>query len=47
MIRMFVGNQDGVELLEFPADRSQARQGFAFTEACVNKDAGAFGFEQG
>lgn len=46
MVGMFVGDQDGVEMFEFPVDSGKPRQGFAFAKASVDKDAGAFGFEQ-
>jgi len=46
MIGVFVGDQDGVEVADVAPDRSEAREGFAFSESCVNEDAGAFGFEQ-
>ncbi len=46
MIRVFVSNQDGVEPVHVSANSSKACQGFAFSKAGVNEDAGAFGFEQ-
>jgi len=33
-------------VVKLPADGGKASQGFAFSEAGVNEDAGAFGFEQ-
>jgi len=47
VIGVFVGNEDGVEMIEVRFDRGEASKSFAFTEASVNNDAGAFGFEQG
>jgi len=46
VIGVFVGDQDSVEVVYFPADGREPRQRFAFSQASVNKDAGAFGFEQ-
>ncbi|MGB7467646.1 MAG: hypothetical protein WBW14_32470 [Candidatus Acidiferrum sp.] len=47
VIGVLVGDEDGVEMIEVRFDRGEASKSFAFTEASVNKDAGAFGFEQG
>lgn len=46
MIGMLVGDQDGVEVIQVAFYGGQACQRFAFTEASVYKDAGAFGLEQ-
>ena len=46
VVGVLVSDQDGVEVVKFPADGSEAGQGFAFAKAGVNKDAGAFSFEQ-
>jgi hypothetical protein len=46
MVRMFVRDQDSVEVFKFSPDGGQARERFPFTQPGVNKDAGAFGFEQ-
>src|SRR5262249_5137036 len=46
VIRVFMGNQNSIEAIEGFLYGSKARQRFAFSEACVNKEAGAFGFEQ-
>jgi hypothetical protein len=46
MVGMFVGDKDGVELLEFAPDGGEPRQRLAFTKSGVYKDAGTFGFEQ-
>jgi hypothetical protein len=47
VIGVLVGDEDGVEMIEVRFDRGEASKSFAFTEASVNNDAGAFGFEQG
>ena len=46
VIRVFVSDKDGVEMIEVAFDGGEASESFAFTEASVNKDAGAFRFEQ-
>ena len=46
MIGVLVGDEDGVQMIEVGFDGGEAGESFAFTEASVNKDAGAFGFEQ-
>jgi hypothetical protein len=46
VIGVLVGNEDGVEMIEVAFDGGETSESFAFTEASVNKDAGAFGFEQ-
>jgi hypothetical protein len=46
MVCVFVSDQDSVEAIKLSADSSQTRERFAFTQSGVNKDAGAFGFEQ-
>jgi len=47
VIAVFVGDENRVEPVEIAPDRSEAGEGFAFSKAGVNEDAGAFGFEQG
>ncbi len=47
VIGMFVGDEDGVETIEFATDGGEAGEGFAFAETGVNEDAGGLGFEQG
>jgi hypothetical protein len=47
VIGVFVSDEDRVEMIEVRFDGGEASKSFAFTEASVNKDAGAFGFEQG
>jgi hypothetical protein len=46
VVGVFVSDQDGVEMVKFPADSRETRQGFTFSKAGVNEDAGAIGFEQ-
>jgi hypothetical protein len=46
VVGVFVSDQDGVEPVKLPADGREAGEGFAFSKAGVNEDAGAFGFEQ-
>jgi len=46
VVGVFVSDQNGVEAIKLPADSGKAGQGFAFSKAGVNEDAGAFGFEQ-
>jgi hypothetical protein len=46
VVRVFVGNQDSVKMLEGIFDCGQPRQRFAFAEAGIYKEAGALGFEQ-
>ena len=46
MVGVFVGDQDGVKAADFAPGSGQSRERFAFTKPGVNKDAGAFGFEQ-
>jgi hypothetical protein len=46
VVGVFVGDQDGVEAVKFPAYGRETGQGFALSKAGVNEDAGAFGFEQ-
>ena len=47
MIGMFVGDEDGVEAIDFATDGGETGEGFALAEAGVNEDAGGFTFEQG
>jgi hypothetical protein len=47
MIGVLVSDEDGVEMIEVRFDGRETSKSFAFTEAGVYKDAGAFGFEQG
>jgi len=47
MIGVLVSDEDSVEMIEVAFDGGEAGKSFAFTEASVDKDAGAFGFEQG
>jgi hypothetical protein len=46
VVGVFVGNEHGVETIDFAADGSEASKGFAFAESGVNEDAGGLGFEQ-
>ena len=46
MVRVFVGNQDSVKMIEGFFDGRKPRQRFAFAEAGIYKEAGALGFEQ-
>ena len=47
VVGVFVGDEDGVETVDIAPDGGEAGEGFAFSKAGVNEDAGAFGFEQG
>ena len=47
MVGVFVGDEDGVEMVEVAFDGGKAGEGFTFAETGVNKDTGGFGFEQG
>jgi hypothetical protein len=47
VIGVFVSDEDSVEVIEVALDGGEAGKSLAFTETSVNKDAGAFGFEQG
>ena len=47
VVGVLVSDEDGVEAIDVAFDGSKAGEGFAFSEAGVNEDAGAFGFEQG
>ena len=47
MVGVLVGDQNGVETVDFAFNGGETGEGFAFAEAGVNEDAGAFGFEQG
>jgi hypothetical protein len=46
VVGVFVSDQDGVEMVKFPADSRETGQGFTFSKAGVHEDAGAIGFEQ-
>ena len=46
MVRMFVSDQDAVEMLKLNADCREPRQRFSFSQSSVYEDAGAFAFEQ-
>jgi hypothetical protein len=46
MIGVLVCDEDCVEAIEVGFDGGEPGESFAFTEASVNQDAGAFGFEQ-
>ena len=47
VIGMLVSDEDGVETVDIAPDGGEAGEGFALSEAGVNEDVGAFGFEQG
>jgi hypothetical protein len=44
---MLVSNENRIQLLRIFANESQPRQGVAFTQAGVNKDARVFGADEG
>ena len=46
VVRVFVRDQDSVQVVKFQANGGEAGKSFALSQAGVNKDAGAFGFEQ-
>src|SRR5271165_2426125 len=46
VVSVFVGDQNGVEAVNFPSYGSETGESFTLSKAGVNKDAGAFGFEQ-
>jgi hypothetical protein len=46
VVRVLVGDEDGVEAVDVALDSGEARQGFALPEASVNENAGSFGLEQ-
>lgn len=46
VISVLVSDQYSIEMIEVTLDGSEASESFAFAKASVNKDAGAFGFEQ-
>jgi hypothetical protein len=46
VIGVLVSDEDSVEVIEVAFDGGEASESFAFTEAGVDKDAGASGFEQ-
>ena len=47
VVGVLVGNEDGIETVNIAPDGGEAGEGFAFSKAGVNEDAGGFGFEQG
>ncbi len=47
VVGVFVSDEDGVESVNVAFDGGETCEGFTFSEAGVNEDAGAFGFEQG
>ncbi len=47
MVGVFVGDEDGVEMVYFALDGGEAGEGFAFAETSVDEDAGGVAFEQG
>ena len=46
MIRMFVGDQDTVDLLNVALDGCEPRQSLALAKPGVHEEAGALGLEQ-
>jgi hypothetical protein len=46
MVGVLVGDEDGVETAEFPANGGEAGESFAFTETGVDEDSSALGFKQ-
>jgi hypothetical protein len=46
VIGVLVGDEDGIDTIKIAFDSGKARERFAFSEAGVYEDAGAFGFEQ-
>jgi len=47
VVGVFVGDKNGVKAVDVALNGGEAGESFAFSEAGVNEDAGAFGFEQG
>jgi hypothetical protein len=47
VIGVFVGDENRVKAINVAFDSGEAGESFALSEAGVNEDAGAFGFEQG
>ena len=47
VINMFVGDENAVDVVDVFFDGRQPRQRFAFAEAAINDESGAFGLEQG
>ncbi len=45
VVRMFVGDDDGIERIGFDADAGQARGGIAHAEPAVDHDARGAGFD--
>jgi len=46
MVGVLVGDEDGVETAEFPANGGQAGESFAFTETGVDEDSSALSLKQ-
>ena len=46
VVGVLVGDQDGVEMIDFAADSGQAGQGFAFAQTGIDEDARALCFQQ-
>jgi hypothetical protein len=47
VVGVFVGDEDGIEMVEIALNGSEASQGFAFAQTSVYQDASAVRFEQG
>jgi hypothetical protein len=47
VVGVLVGDENGVEAINVALDGGEAGEGFTFSEAGVDEDAGAFCFEQG
>ena len=47
MVRVLVGDQNAIKVVEIFFDGGKARESFSLAQAGVHKEAGAFGFEQG
>jgi hypothetical protein len=47
VVGVFVGDEDGVEMVDVAFDSGEAGEGFAFAETGVNEDAGGVAFQQG
>ena len=47
VVGMLVGDEDGVQAIDAALDGGEAGESFALSEAGINEDAGALGFEQG
>jgi len=46
VVGVFVSDENGVEAVNVSLDGGETGESFAFAEACVDEDAGGFGFEQ-